>query len=130
MREICRRCNIFDYRHPFSRIDTRNAYLRDKTFTRSTYALFDVVGHMIFKRSFLPNVLATQISIASVIPFIFAAIYFLTKKAFILSKIALIVTSVVSVLYRRNAEYYFIWFSIEKTRGISCRRSIQRVPRT
>ncbi|XP_022178634.1 uncharacterized protein LOC111039422 [Myzus persicae] len=52
-------------------------------------------GHMIFKRSFLPNVLATQISIASVIPIIFAAIYFLTKKAFILSKIALVVTSVV-----------------------------------
>ncbi|XP_003244008.1 uncharacterized protein LOC100575455 [Acyrthosiphon pisum] len=52
-------------------------------------------GHMIFKRSLLPNVLATQISIASVIPIIFAAIYFLTKKAFILSKIALVVTSVV-----------------------------------
>ncbi|KAF0770968.1 Uncharacterized protein FWK35_00015391 [Aphis craccivora] len=52
-------------------------------------------GHMIFKRSLLPNVLATQISIASVIPIMFAAIYFLTKKAFILSKIALVVTSVV-----------------------------------
>ncbi|XP_025197899.1 uncharacterized protein LOC112596435 [Melanaphis sacchari] len=53
------------------------------------------IGHMIFKRSLLPNVLATQISIASVIPIMFAAIYFLTKKAFILSKIALVVTSVV-----------------------------------
>ncbi|XP_060839433.1 uncharacterized protein LOC132920784 [Rhopalosiphum padi] len=52
-------------------------------------------GHMIFKRSLLPNVLATQISIASVIPIMFAVLYFLTKKAFILSKIALVVTSVV-----------------------------------
>lgn len=52
---------------------------------------------MIFKRSFLPNVLATQISIASVIPLLFAAIYFITKKAVLLSKIAIIVTSVVSV---------------------------------
>lgn len=52
---------------------------------------------MVFKRSFLPHLLATQISIASVIPIIFAALYFLTKKAFILSKIALVVTSVVSV---------------------------------
>uniref|UniRef100_A0A2S2Q711 Uncharacterized protein n=1 Tax=Sipha flava TaxID=143950 RepID=A0A2S2Q711_9HEMI len=52
-------------------------------------------GHMIFKRSFLPNLLTTQISVATVIPLIFAALYFLTKKAFLLSKFALIITSVV-----------------------------------
>lgn len=62
-----------------------------------------------FKRSFLPNVLATQISIASVIPLIFAAIYFLTKKAFILSKIALIVSSVVSETYKN-----ILWFRWRK----------------
>ncbi|VVC33492.1 Protein of unknown function DUF1676 [Cinara cedri] len=52
-------------------------------------------GHMIFKRSFLANVLATQITIASVIPIVFTAIYFLTKNAFLLSKVALVITSVV-----------------------------------
>lgn len=56
-----------------------------------------VQGHLLFKRSFLPNVLGTQISIVSIIPLMFTALYFLTTKAFLLSKFALIVTSLVSV---------------------------------
>ncbi|XP_050533829.1 uncharacterized protein LOC126901436 [Daktulosphaira vitifoliae] len=53
-------------------------------------------GNIIFKRSLLQSVLATQISIVSLVPMIFATLYFLIKNALMMSKFAIVISSFVS----------------------------------
>jgi hypothetical protein len=63
-------------------------------------------GRLLIKRNVLPHLLGLKISLISIIPIIFAIIFIITKKAMILSKLALLVTSFVGFSSIAKVHYY------------------------
>lgn len=62
-------------------------------------------GRLLIKRNVLPHLLGLKISLISIIPIIFAIIFIITKKAMILSKLALLVTSFVGFSSIAKVQY-------------------------